>query len=64
MSAPNKLDFTHACKIGTVPALVVVHGRDRIAPGRWIRIKEKQGADWTKVLVRTVQPDGHFQADR
>jgi len=28
-----------SCKIGTVPALVVVHGGDlgRIAPDRWIR---------------------------
>ncbi len=52
------------CKIGTVPTVVRVHGRDRIEPGRWIRIREAEGGPWVRVLVDRVDPDGHFFASR
>lgn len=53
------------CKIGTVPAVVRVHGRDRIEPGRYIRIQEAEGGPWVQVLVDRVNPDdGHFFAKR
>ncbi len=54
------------CKIGTVPVLAIIHGRDRkrMAPGIRIRIREAVGARWSWVLVRSISPDGHFFADR
>jgi len=53
-----------SCKLGTMPAFVQVHGRDKIEPGRWIRVKEAVGGRWSSVLVNRVEPDGYFQADR
>lgn len=53
-----------SCKLGTMPALVIVHGRDKIEPGRTIRVKESVGARWTHVYVQRVEDDGYFQADR
>lgn len=54
------------CKLGTVPSLVVVHGSDiaKIEPGRYVRVRERDGVPWERVLVRKVNPDGYFQADR
>ena len=61
-----KESMLRPCKLGTVPALVVVHGgdRDKIEPGRFVRVRERDGAPWERVLVRRVNPDGWFQADR
>lgn len=54
------------CKIGTVPVMAIIHGRDRkrIAPGVRIRIREDEGGPWTWALVRSISPDGHLFADR
>ncbi len=52
------------CKIGTIPAVVRVHGKDKIVVGEWIRIQETENGRWERVLVQRVNPDGYFQADR
>lgn len=63
---PSKQPDQRPCKLGTMPALVVVHGRDvgKIAPGGMIRVRERDGAPWQLVTVRSVNADGYFQADR
>ena len=53
-----------SCKLGTVPALVRVDGRSRIAVGRWVRVQEHLNGNWSDVLVTEVHPDGFFKADR
>lgn len=53
-----------SCKLGTMPALVLVHGKDRIEPDNWIRIKECEGDKWHEVFVISVMDDGYFFADR
>jgi hypothetical protein len=60
----NDPDTWKSCKIGTMPAYARVHGKDKIEVGNWIRIKECPGDEWHRVLVRQVNPDGYFQADR
>lgn len=60
----NDPDTWKSCKIGTMPAVARVHGKDKIEVGKWIRIQERQGDKWHSVLVRRVEPDGFFQADR
>jgi hypothetical protein len=53
------------CKIGTMP--MVIHARDKRTPlevGRVIRIQEEIGGRWTTAIVRRVDSDGYFQADR
>lgn len=52
------------CKIGTQPALVRVDGRSKVEVGRWVRIQEHVNGKWQQVLVRRVDPNGYFQADR
>lgn len=68
MSGERLMRSLSSCKIGTIPALVYVHGRDlkRIAPGKRIRVREQQGQDWMQVLVTSVSTDGsgYFFADR
>jgi hypothetical protein len=54
-----------ACKIGTVPT--VIDARDKRTPleiGRIIRIKEHVDGQWSTAIVRRVDADGYFQADR
>ena len=53
-------------KIGTIPALVLVLGTDRhrMTVGRYIRVKEREGGKWTKVLVDRVNDDGYVFASR
>lgn len=60
------LEAAIPCKLGTVPAVVHVHGSDRkrLAVGTWVRIRERVGAPWQKVLVTRVDGDGYFMADR
>lgn len=52
------------CKLGTMPAMVVLDGRSELAVGKWVRVRECVGGPWSRVLVRRVDPDGYFQADR
>lgn len=56
--------FDSACKIGTVPKVVRVHGRDQIQVGKWVRIQECAGDRWHAVLVTKVNDDGYWFADR
>lgn len=56
--------FDRPCKIGTVPATVRVHGRDCISVGKVIRVQFMKNGKWENVLVRRVDADGYFQADR
>lgn len=58
-------DFKYPCKIGTMP--MVIFAIDRRTPfevGRRIRIKERRGAHWTAIIIRRIDDDGYFQADR
>ena len=56
--------FTAPCKLGTVPALVWVHGKDQIEVGKWVRIKECEGDTWHSVFVDKINEDGYFFASR
>lgn len=61
--------FRQHCKIGTMPSTVVrVHGSDKnkIKPGNWIRVKEREGQrGWTRILIDTVYDhNGFFFASR
>lgn len=58
------LSRARPAKLGTVPALVIVHGSDPVEVGRWVRIKERDGDRWHRVRVTGVNDDGHFFADR
>lgn len=58
------LETARPCKIGTVPAIVQLDGRSRLAVGKCVRVREAVGAKWTRVYVTDVQPDGYFMADR
>lgn len=60
------LKNARSCKLGTMPALVWLHGADakHLAPGRWVRVREMIGGKWSRVLVNRVDSDGYFQADR
>lgn len=62
MEATSKIN--RSCKIGTIPSLVQVHGKDKVEPGKWVRIREVVGGKWIQVFVNKVMPDGYFQADR
>lgn len=52
------------CKLGTIPAVVRVHGRDKVEPNRTVRIQECENDKWHAVFVRTVYDNGYFFADR
>lgn len=53
------------CKIGTIPRVVIVDGRCRIAVGKEIRVREPiHGSRWQTVKVWKVNPDGYFFAER
>lgn len=52
------------CKLGTVPAIVRLDGRSRLAVGRYVRVQECVGGKWSHVYVTEVQPNGYFNADR
>lgn len=52
------------CKLGTVPAVVRLHGADTVEAGRIVRVQEAPGAKWEAVLVHDVSTDGHFKAER
>jgi hypothetical protein len=58
------LDKARPCKLGTVPTLVHLHGSDRLEVGKRVRIKEREGDRWHRVLVTAVHLDGYFKADR
>lgn len=58
------LEKAVGCKIGTVPMVVHVHGKDAMRVGNWIRVKMRQGANWQRVYVNRIDADGHFQADQ
>lgn len=61
---PRFLEKCQPAKIGTMPMVVRVDKRSPVEVGRWVRIQERENADWQLVLVRRVDPDGYFQADR
>lgn len=60
------------CKLGTQPAQAIIHGSDerRMAVGDWVRIKERAGDKWHRVLCTSVERDTnrccvlYFTADR
>jgi hypothetical protein len=52
------------CKIGTIPKLLQVHGGDKVAVGKYIRVKYAEGGRWEKVLVTEVHDNGYFKADK
>lgn len=58
------LDKARPCKLGTMPALVHVHGRDKIAIGSCVRVQEIEGGRWNRVLITAVHIGGYFKADR
>jgi hypothetical protein len=58
------MDTAKPCKIGTIPMVVHVHGRDNLAVGEHVRIRYLPGGRWERVLVTRVDPDGYFMADR
>ena len=62
--SPEFLDNAVSCKLGTMPALVIIHGADEVIVGRRIRIKESDRDRWHRVRVTKVNPDGYFFADR
>lgn len=47
-----------------MPAVVRVHGKDKIIPGSYVRIQECENDKWHEVYVIEVHPDGYFRADR
>lgn len=53
-------------KIGTIPALVLVHGtdRERMTPGNWVRVKECEGGKWSRVLIDNINANGDIFASR
>ena len=53
-------------KLGTIPTLVLIHGSDkrRLIPGKWVRIKEREGGNWDRVLVEHVRPCGTVIASK
>jgi len=52
------------CKLGTIPAVVRVHGKDKVTIGGWVRVQECENDKWKSVLVTEVHDDGYFKADR
>ena len=36
------------CKIGTIPKLLLVHGGDKIAVGKYVRVKYAEGGRWER----------------
>lgn len=52
------------CKLGTMPALVHLDGRSKLAVGKWVRVQEIENGNWVRVLVTRVDPDGYFMASR
>lgn len=58
------MDTARGCKIGTIPMVVHVHGKDAVKVGRWVRVRYMPGGRWEKVLVTKTEADGYFMADR
>lgn len=58
--------FGTSCKIGTIPMVVRVHGRDKknMNTNKWIKIQMSENAPWEEVYVREIWGNGYFQADR
>ena len=53
------------CKMGTIPMLVIVDGRTKVAVGKRIRWREAESnSKWGYALVDRVNPDGYFFAER
>lgn len=64
MTREKWLEAAVPCKIGTVPAVVQVHGSDRLVVGKRIRIKRRFNGKWQMVTVNRIDPSGYFQADQ
>lgn len=44
--------------------MVILDARSKLEVGKWVRILECVGGKWSRVLVRRIEADGYFQADR
>lgn len=64
MMAKTFIEECRPCKIGTIPMVVKLHGRDKLVVGKWVRVKLMEGARWESVLVTEVRDDGYFMANR
>ena len=53
-----------SAKIGTMPMMVQVHGASKVIVGKRIRFREMENGPWNTAIVRRVDADGYFQADR
>jgi len=56
-------NISTSCKIGTIPALVNVHGKDKVKVGEAIRVRDAiPGSEWFRVKVDKINPGGYFFA--
>lgn len=53
---------TRNCKIGTVPYLVWVHGRDKIEVGKVVRVRWYERQKWVSVKIDRINDNGYFFA--
>lgn len=60
-------------KLGTMPSMVWIHGRDKIEVGKNVRYREQKTADpgfrfwhgqWDYALVTQINPDGYLFLER
>lgn len=54
----------HNCKVGTIPARIMIRGRHRIEVGARIQFRLEKDApnvgQWTHGIIDKVNPDGYF----
>lgn len=49
-----------SCKIGTIPALVLIHKSDKVQIGSYVRVKECEGDKWHRLLITNINEDGYI----
>jgi len=55
----------YSCKIGTVPALVILRYNYKLVPGKRIEVRYPQpNTKWQTVMIDRINPDGYFFASR
>jgi hypothetical protein len=55
----------YSCKIGTIPALVVIKGNSKSAINKKLAVRyAKNGEAYFNVIVDKINPDGYFFANK
>lgn len=53
-----------SAKIGSMPMMVELDARCKFEVGKLVRFRESERGHWQTAMVKRIDTDGYFQADR